>query len=210
MPPTCILCHFASDREQDLCAGCLAELPILPQSWPSCAKNIIGTQHDLHVLFSYQTPINKLIMELKFHEKIINARILGELLLTTIKTVWYADKELPTVLLPMPLHFHRLRSRGFNQAVEIARPIARGLNIPLNITGCQRSKNTVPQAMLQIEKRRQNLQNAFTIKENFAGQHIAVLDDVITTGHTLAEFIQSLARAGAAKIDVWCCAQTLT
>lgn len=149
-------------------------------------------------------------MELKFHEKIINARILGELLLTAVKTIWYQNKELPTVLLPMPLHFHRLRTRGFNQAVEIARPIAKGLNIPLNTTACQRSKNTLPQAMLPEEKRRQNLQNAFTIKENFAGQHIAVLDDVITTGHTLAEFIQTLTRAGAAKIDVWCCAQTLT
>jgi ComF family protein len=193
-----------------LCAACRAELPILPQSWPSCAKNIIGPAHDLHVLFSYQTPVNKLIMELKFHEKIINARILGELLLMAIQSDWYREKKLPDVIIPMPLHFQRLKTRGFNQAIEIARPIAKGLRIPMNVSACQRRKNTLPQAMLHADQRSQNMRGAFSIQENLRGQHIAVLDDVITTGHTLAEFIQSLVRAGVAKIDVWCCAQTLS
>jgi ComF family protein len=216
-PATCILCHHPAEHARDLCQACLKELPILPQNCAFCANILTLTEpspcnasyHNWYVIFSYQTPITKLIMELKFHEKIVNARILGELMASAIQNHWYVEKPLPDVIIPVPLHPKRLRERGFNQALEIARPIAKALKLPLDTHRCQRVKHTAAQAQLQAEKRAQNMRNVFAVRGNFQGQHVAVLDDVTTTGHTFNEFIRVLKAAGAGKIDVWCCAKTL-
>jgi ComF family protein len=226
MPATCLLCHQPADRQQDLCGVCKNDLPILPQTCPRCAK--IFRQPGFpalacggclrkpppfdaaFALFAYEKPVTKLIMELKFHERLLNARILGELMLEAIRTRWYHNKPLPDVIIPMPLHVTRLRERGFNQALEITRPIARSLKIPVDITSCVRQKATAPQARLAAERRAQNLRNAFLVRGNFAGRHIALLDDVTTTGHSINALASAFKKAGAPRIDVWFCARTLT
>lgn len=225
LPYTCILCHAPARSNQDLCHACHIELPILPQSCPRCAKiftaplnpNLVCgacLQHPpafdaTYALFSYQPPITKLIMELKFHQSLINARLLGELMANTIKNQWYPNKSLPDVIMPVPLHHKRLRERGFNQTLEIARPIRDALHIPIDTTSCQRLKYTEPQARLSMEKRQTNIKNSFSVTANLAGQHIAVLDDVITTGQTIQALSNTLKIAGAARIDIWACARAL-
>ena len=222
LPPTCILCHYPTQRAQDLCQSCCDELPILPQSCPRCANILTSPASScgvclqkpplvsaMHVLFSYQAPITKLIMELKFHENLINARLLGELMSSAIRQRWYIHKPLPDLIIPMPLHPRRLRERGFNQALEICRPIAKTLAIPLDATSCSRTKNTVAQARQSAKDRRQNMRQAFHCSRDFAGLHIAVLDDVTTTGSTLHELISTLTKTRPRQIDVWCCAKTL-
>ncbi|MES2218037.1 MAG: ComF family protein [Pseudomonadota bacterium] len=221
-PYTCILCHYPTHREQDLCQPCLNELPILPQSCPRCANILAFTTAPCgsclkkpplvdrtHVLFIYQTPITKLLMELKFHENLVNARLFGELMTTAIQQQWYRHQALPHVLVPVPLHPQRLQERGFNQALEISRPIAKTLKLELDTRHCFRLKNTNAQARQSAKQRQQNLRGAFQITRNFTGLRVAILDDVITTGSTLRAFSKALKKAGASEIHVWCCAKSI-
>jgi predicted amidophosphoribosyltransferase len=126
-----------------------------------------------------------------------------------IKNVWYSHQTLPDLILPIPLHPIRLKERGFNQAIEIARPISKKLSIPIDTKGPKRIKYTLPQSGLPARQRRKNTCDAFVIQGDYAGLHIAVLDDVITTQHTMWAFCEVLTQAGAVKIDAWCCARAI-
>src|SRR5204863_2097157 len=110
---------------------------------------------------------------LKFQHALQNARLLGELLAEKIRHDWYSNKSLPAAIIPVPLHDQRLKERGFNQALEIARPIAKTLQIPLFVNDFVRKKHTIAQATLPAEQRRRNMRDAFLIKRNLKKQHIA-------------------------------------
>jgi len=118
-----------------------------------------------------------------------------------------AISDKPEQIIPVPLHAQRYHRRGFNQAIEIARPIARMLDIPLNLTCCRRTRNTAPQAQLSAKERKSNLKNAFSIVKAPAVNHVALLDDVVTTGSTVDELARALRKAGIERIDVWACAR---
>ncbi|MEN9916293.1 MAG: competence protein [Pseudomonadota bacterium] len=155
---------------------------------------------------SYTEIIKKMITGLKFQQKLIYAHILGTLLAEKI-SAQYQDETLPDVIIPVPLHKKRLYERGFNQAIELARPISKILNIRIDCKSCERVRNTAAQSMLPAKQRSNNVKNAFVAKQNH-GQHIALLDDVMTTGHTLIELSRALYDVGVKRIDVWCCART--
>ncbi len=108
----------------------------------------------------------------------------------------------------MPLHPERLRERGFNQAVELSRPIAKYFDIPLNIDTCTRIKNTPAQATLPWNARKENIRKAFTCCDNFVGQKIAIVDDVMTTGATLNELARVLRKQGAEEVYGWVIARS--
>lgn len=146
---------------------------------------------------------------MKFQHALTNARLLGELLAEKIQQDWYREKSLPDVIIPIPLHKKRLRERGFNQALEIARFTAKKLHLPIDASSSLRTKPTLAQTTLSAKERQKNLRGAFLIKENFRYQKVAVIDDVITTGHTMMAFCQALKNQGAAQIDVWCCARAI-
>lgn len=110
-------------------------------------------------------------------------------------------------MIPVPLHPRRLRERGFNQALEIARPIRKILGIPIDIASVARSKYTRAQSGLSALERKGNVMDAFVSYEDYTGLSIAVIDDVITTGHTISEFCQLLKQHQASSIHVWCCAR---
>lgn len=223
MPHTCIICGHLSGRSQDMCWQCLNNLPILTQTCSQCA-NLLPTGYTgkrcgqcvknappfdrTFALWDYQPPIPLLITQLKFHQDLVCARILGEFLLAAIRKEWYRDQRLPDLLIPMPLHTKRLQERGYNQALEIARPIIKALKIPISNTICLRIKATEAQTTIPTASRKQNVSQAFKVQGNVSGLHIAVLDDVITTGHTITTLTETLKQAGAATIDVWCCAKT--
>lgn len=153
--------------------------------------------------------MTKLITQLKFQHTLVNARVLGELMAIAIQTHWYRETPLPNLLIPMPLHPKRLKERGFNQAVEIGRAIIKSIPITMNSENCLRNKETAPQTFTPANQRKTNVKKAFLVQQRFSCQHLAVLDDVITTGYTITEFCHALKQAGAGKIDVWCCAKTL-
>ena len=219
-PYHCILCHIKSHRNLDLCIECEQSLPWLKNVCIYCSAPLVISQtvcggclnkplpfDKLCIFFSYTETIKKMIIGLKFQQRLIYAHILGTLLAEKISSQ-YKNDNLPDVIIPVPLHRKRLYDRGFNQAIELARPIARELNICIGYRCCKRVRNTAAQSMLPANQRSSNVKNAFIAKKNLRKQHIALLDDVMTTGHTLIEISRALYDVGVKRIDVWCCART--
>lgn len=217
----CIFCDTLSRRKLDLCYPCEQELPFLRNCCTRCASPLpdgvsccgsclrdFPAAVRTTVLFSYEPPIDQLIMSLKFQNNLVNAKIIGELLANHL-IIQYQKEVKPQVIIPMPLHYQRLRERGYNQALELSRPIAKKLILPIDAFSVIRPKNTLPQAQLSIRERHQNIKHAFCTTRFFQYSHVAVVDDVITTGNTILELCRALVLAGAKKIDVWCCAKSL-
>lgn len=144
-----------------------------------------------------------MIGNLKFGANYKNARLLGMLLVGHLRQT----AELPDLILPVPLHLSRYRQRGFNQAIEIGRTVAKELKIPLDLTSCKRHRDTPHQTQLSAKKRRKNLKNAFSVIKPIHARHIAILDDVMTTGSTAHELAYVLKEASASRVDVWVCAR---
>jgi ComF family protein len=155
-------------------------------------------------LFEYEAPISSLIHQLKFSGNLLIARWLATQWIDYLKNM----NTLPDLILPVPLHHTRLKDRGFNQALEIAKPIGQYFHIPIDTRSCIRIKNTEAQSSLPASKRKYNLKNAFGLSHSLSANHIAILDDVVTTGNTVSEIAFLLRKIGVKKIDVWCCAQT--
>ena len=220
-PPVCVLCGDPGEG-LDLCPGCRADLPWtrsvclrcgLPLSTPSnvCAR---CQRHPLpydrmFAALSYEPPVDHLIVSLKFHSRLANARLLGELLADHLLT---REDPLPELILPVPLHPRRLRTRGYNQAMELARPLARRLGLPIAPTLCRRVRATVAQSsILDVKTRKDNVRGAFvvTAESRIAGRRVAILDDVVTSGSTVEALAHVLHSAGVREIEVWAVARTL-
>ena len=144
-----------------------------------------------------------LITALKFGAHYKNARLLGLLLAEHLQPA----AQRPDLILPVPLHKARYRERGFNQAIEIAKTVSRELHIPLDLSSCHRHKDTPHQTALTAKQRRKNMKQAFSIIKPLEAQHIALLDDVMTTGSTAHELAVLLKQAGVSRVDVWVCAR---
>jgi ComF family protein len=151
--------------------------------------------------FLYHPPIDRLLRRFKFHGDLASGRLLAELMLRRLRA---ADR--PQALVPIPLHLSRLRSRGYDQALELARPLARGLGLDLEANLLVRQRATRAQSELSAATRRDNVRGAF-----FAARtglvHVALLDDVLTTGATLQAAARALHQAGIARVDAWVCAR---
>ncbi len=172
-----------------------------------CLKDPPSYDHTLSV-FQYAHPIDHLIHDLKFNRKLAIARLLGELMAQQLKKrVRSISAPLPHLIIPVPLHAARLRERGYNQATELARPIARALNIPIDYQHCQRQRATAIQSDLPASERPRNVKGVFSVVKKLPVRHVAIVDDVMTTGATVAEFAATLRNAGVEKIEVWVCAR---
>lgn len=198
-----------------LCGACYTNLPRHHSTCPVCAapgnNEICGAclQHSpafdaTLAALDYTFPVDKLIQAYKYHQQLALARLFGTLLRQAVSL-----RTRPDVILPMPLHPARLRERGFNQALEIAKVIAKDLRLPLATHLAQRSINTLSQATLAWDARKKNMRGAFVCDRNLEGMHIALVDDVMTSGATLHALAKTLKRAGASHIDVWVVARAL-
>ena len=218
-PPTCLLCGDPGGRQLDLCSSCTASLPYNTHACRRCGTPLHSSAPVDHLcgqcqkqppefdntqtLLIYENPASYLIRALKFNAHYPCARLLGTLMAGKLSGV----SNKPEQIIPVPLHAQRYHRRGFNQAIEIARPIARILNIPLNLACCSLTRNTPPQARLSAKERKNNLKNAFTVVKAPLANHVAILDDVVTTGTTVDELAKALRRTGVKRIDVWACAR---
>lgn len=144
-----------------------------------------------------------MIRRLKFHATLPLAEVLALGLIAALRGSTHPD-----VVLPMPLARLRLRQRGFNQSLEIARPLARALALDLDLSACRRLRDTREQSGLSLAARRGNLRGAFECDAQVAGAHVAVVDDVMTSGTTLDELAHTLKRAGARRVTAWVVART--
>lgn len=218
-PPTCILCGNAGFDSQDICQGCFDDLSRNIYCCYRCAetleiKNTIPQlcghcmSHppkfdETHAPFLHQGIIRYLIATLKFNQHYKNARLLGYLLASHLQQT----VEMPEILIPVPLHKQRYQERGFNQSIEIAKSLSKQLHIPLNTKSCIRFRNTPHQINLPAKQRHKNISNAFEVISPIKQHHIAVVDDVMTTGSTVNEVAKVLKRSGAHRVDIWVCAR---
>lgn len=220
-PPTCLLCGAPGAAGLDLCRGCAAELPWNRHCCARCALPLDGAG-DARTLcgpcqrhapsyerciapLRYATPLSTLVGAAKFRGRLNAARLLGQLLAESVRLI---GDPMPEVLVPVPLHRARLGERGYNQALEIARVLGQVLALPVDQGCCQRSLATLPQAGLDERSRRRNIRGAFSARSPLGWRHLAILDDVVTTGSTVEELARVLHRAGAERIDIWAVART--
>lgn len=202
-PNHCLLCDLDCD-EKFICKNCFDTLPIYEKN-----KTILNPPSIDHVftLFHYVTPISSLIWKLKFQGDLSIAQLFAQYWINYFKND-VTPNALPDLIMPVPLHYARLKERGFNQALEIAKPIGQYFHIPIDTRTCIKIKNTRAQSSLSAEKRKHNLKNAFGLSYSVDAKHIAIVDDVMTTGNTVSEIAQLLKKVGVEKVDVWCCART--
>ena len=172
-----------------LCGACLKHPPAFD-----------GT----HAALSYAFPVDRMIPRLKYHGQLAIAPALGECLARAVEHAARPDR-----LIAMPLHATRIRERGFNHATEIARVVARRLDLPLDLASCQRIRDTPPQMGLKHDARRRNVRGAFRCSGDVMGKRIAIVDDVMTTGTSLDEMAATLKQAGAREVSCWVVARTL-
>ena len=156
-------------------------------------------------LLHYQSPVDYLIQRLKFSGELAVAPLLARLL---AKKIAARTTALPDLLIPVPLHRERLHERGFNQATELARNLGRRLAVPVEQRLCRRHRHTRPQSLTPPGLRRRNLRGAFGLNGELPAVHVAIIDDVMTTGHTADELSRVLRRAGAACVEVWIVARS--
>ena len=227
LPGTCILCRQPSHRHRDLCLVCQAALPRirepcrhcglpLPQSHPEppvCGTCLLQPPPFVRLVapFCYSPPLPALIAAFKYDGRLVNGRVLAESLAACLHNR-YGQAAMPAILAPVPLHRSRLRRRGFNQALELARRVSRLTAIPVAPRLLERHRDTPAQTGLGARERQRNLARAFTFKGDrrfVPGMTVALVDDVVTTTATVTALSRLLLRNGASEVHVWAVARTL-
>jgi len=216
LPRLCPACGNPAGPGRELCPDCERSLPVLQHACPRCAipyehpdtQGECGACQQLPpayahtiALYRYAPPVDHFIRELKFHQQLGLASMLGEQLARRLVT----ETARPDLIIPIPLHRARLRERGYNQALEIARPVARTLGTPLDFHSLVRVRATAPQTGMTVKARRKNLRGAFALRNDavMRNLHVALVDDVMTTGSTVEAATRTLLAAGASEVEVW-------
>ena len=219
LTPTCVSCGNHGANFLDLCAACHAELKWNLHACQRCAIPLPVTDSDLcgaclrrpprfhasYCAFEYGYPISQFVRALKYRHSPSHAQVLGKLLADYLQS--HHQHHWPECIVPVPLSSLRYRQRGFNQAIEIGRFIESALKIRMNTSLLLRARHTIEQAGLSRRERRKNLRNAFAIAGDVIPKHIAILDDVVTTGSTVNEIARTLKRAGVQRVEVWAIAR---
>ena len=215
LPAGCLICRKPAMPGLALCPGCYSELALNDSACTRCARPLTEyglicgqcQQHPPHYdaacsPLHYRDHAWQLILDLKFREKLRNARLLAALFHARLP-----DQPAPQALIPVPLHPKRLRERGYNQSLQLARELRRLANIPVDHQAIQRCRHTVRQSDLQLKDRRGNVRNAFEIRLAPSAGHVAIVDDVMTSGHTVNEVARILKKSGVERVDVWAMAR---
>jgi len=210
----CVLCQAASG-EKLLCEACARELPFVASACPRCAAPsadaaecgacIADPPHydASRAAFVYAFPVDALIQSLKYGGQLALAGLFAHEWYQRIGATGRFD-----LIVPLPLHPARLAERGFNQAAEIARVLARLSGVAMDARLARRVRDTAAQTMLPWRERATNVRGAFACDADLGGLNIAVVDDVMTTGATLDEFARTLKKSGAARVENWVMART--
>ncbi len=216
LPRHCVACGMASG-ESNLCLPCTAELPRNQHACRQCGlrlsihtdsicgnclKNPPPWRFGIAGL-DYQFPVDHLVCRFKFSRDLACGHVLGMQLIAAIKR---GNHPSPEVIVPVPLHRSRHFSRSFNQAELLARQISKALQIPVLPNLLRRIRRTRAQTGLDARERRKNTRGAFSSRQT-GFSHVALVDDVMTTGATLAECTRTLQRSGVACVSAWVAAR---
>jgi len=219
--PNCMLCDAPGVLNRGICQGCYDDLPwnrdgcfrcALPLPPPISKEHFCGKCQRQPPPFDqavvpllYEREVAPLISGFKFRNRLEYCRLLAQVLADHLAE---GVKSWPQLILPVPLHKSRLRERGYNQSLEIARLLGRRLDIPIEYQKLQRHHNTNPQSDLNIAERQKNIKAAFSLLKPLNVRRVAVVDDVITTGETVAEISRLLKQNGVQQVEVWALART--
>ncbi|GHA88017.1 ComF family protein [Cognatilysobacter bugurensis] len=201
----CDACNAALPHNRSACGTCALPLPIAAPACGSCLQRSASRAPTaaVHAPFVYAAPLDRLLVRFKFHEDLAAGRLLSQLMAQAL-----ADAPRPDALVPVPLHRARLRRRGYDQALELARPLGRALDLRVDGDLLVRTRATDAQSRLDADARRRNLRDAFALRPGAAvPAHVALVDDVMTTGATLRAAATALRRAGVQRVDAWVCAR---
>lgn len=216
-PQHCLLCADHNGGDLALCKPCLDDLPWhRVEACPQCALpshdsricgrclNAAPAFDSTRALFRYAYPLDGMLQHYKYRQQLNLAKTFSALMLQHFARPAGFDR-----IIPMPLHPKRLAERGFNQSLEIARLLAKRLDIPLDLKSCRRIKFAPPQASLPHKARIKNMRGAFECGTSLTGQRVILLDDVMTTGASLHELAATVKAAGASHVECWVIARTL-
>ncbi len=218
----CLLCATPINSRSGFCQPCTLNLPYLYCPCQRCAielgQSAPAHTHCEHCLLEppffdyclalgrYEYPLPALISRFKFNAKLSAGRAMSIALLHEIKS--HLHNRTPDALLPVPLHAKRIRSRGFNQSTQIATWLAKPLKIPVIDNYCHRTRATESQRGLTAMARANNLKGAFQLRQGIEQwQHIAIVDDVVTTKSTVNAIAQLLKGQGVLRVGVICLAR---
>ena len=219
----CLLCAETADTEHPLCSACEGELPWLGGHCNVCALPLPATGLTcgtclkrppsftrVEAAWRYAFPVDSLITRFKHQAQWPMGRLLAELLSHHLQHAFAEGLPRPDLLLPVPLGRKRLRSRGFNQAGMLADWLGNSLQLPVQERWLLRPQEGAHQQELDAAARKRNLCQAFALDERAAvrGRHVALVDDVLTTGATAEALARLLLKSGAARVDVYCLART--
>jgi ComF family protein len=221
-PSGCVLCGGVVETSRiDLCAACRGELPMNEPACVRCADALTGSvglqltcgqclRHPprfdaARCVLRYAYPVDHLVRGLKYGGAAANGRVLGELLALHVSKG--RDEPLPSLMIPVPLAQGRYCRRGYNQAIELGRSLEKRLQVPLRCDLVVRTRETLEQAGLKKRARRKNVRGAFALTGKLPAPHVAIIDDVVTTGSTVNELARVLKRAGARRVEVWAAAR---
>ena len=219
----CLLCDEPSDSALALCAPCLDELPWLgaqcsvcalplPAPGLTCGQCLQEPPAFQRVIapWRYDFPVDSLISRFKHHEKWPFGQLMAELLGQFLHYRFDEGLPRPDSLLPVPLSRRRLRQRGFNQAGMLAQWLGASLQLVVQPKLLLRTQDTPAQQGLDARARQRNLRQAFALADQaqVAGRHLALVDDVLTTGATAQALARLLINAGARRVDIYCLART--
>jgi ComF family protein len=220
-PTSCILCGGAGGEDIDLCGDCAADLSRNEPACGVCAEPLPGAGIETRVCgpclrdpppfrssfvpFRYAYPLDHLVQGLKFRNELACGRVLGRLFASCLLA---RGAPLPEAIVPVPLAMRRYRQRGYNQASELALSIRGVTGVAVRSDIAIRRRETAEQAGLDRKARRRNVTGAFAAVATLQARHIAILDDVVTTGSTARELAEILRGAGAQQIEVWAIART--
>lgn len=215
-PPTCLYCGTGA-VDGPVCGGCHDDLPWNDDACPGCAlPSPLGLLcrfcrrkprrfDSAWTAFVLEAPVHPSLLGLKYHARFEQGRALGGLMASALNN---RTDPLPDLLLPVPLHWRRLVRRGYNQSLLITRELARQLAVPCDAQALKRTRAGRDQIGQTRTQRRQNLRGAFACGRRLDGLHVALVDDVMTTGSTLDELARVCRRAGAVRIEAWAAART--
>lgn len=216
--------HLTLEDGQSLCPDCRARLPRLKGGYcPFCGEIVKSFQsldslpiapcgsclssappwQEFRFYGTFESLLRDLLLRAKYQGDPAALKLIGQLLEKAC-----FDLPAPDAIIPMPLHPARLRQRGFNQCLEIARPLARHWHVPLRLAWLQRQRHTPPQTGLSRSERRANLNNVFLASPEVAKRHILLIDDTATTGTSLRRATEALLLAGAASVNAAVIART--
>lgn len=220
LPASCLSCAqpFA-ENDYPLCHSCYATLPFQRFACRRCGQNIASQQDgcgrclahpppydECFCAFEYRNPISKLVRDFKYHQRPELATPLAQLMARELTA---QAVSLPDLVLSVPVHTSRLRSRGYNQSSLLSKKLALLLDIDYQANLLKKTNNTPPQAELSLQQRANNLQGCFALTTQIKAKHVALVDDVVTTGATASEIAKTLKRNGVDYVQVWGVAHTV-